>query len=135
MQGSNDFTIHHLKIENCEFFNDGYYGNKAGGYNIIHADLNKKPNSNILENVDIKNNTFYDVQIGNLITDANRNNIWASDVRWNIDVENNSFINFDTRSACAIFNAGRFNPDLQEELHLHHKRCSRRQPHALLYGL
>lgn len=104
VQGSNDFVIHHIKIENCEFFNDGYYGNKAGGYNIIHADLNKKPNSNILENVDIKNNTFYDVQIGNLITDANRNNIWGSNVRWNIDVENNSFINFDTRSACAIFN-------------------------------
>ena len=104
IQGSNDFNIHNLKMENCEFLNTGYYGNTGGGYNIIFADHNGKPKSNILENVVIRNNTWCNTPHGCIITDNNRNLVWDASVRWNITVENNTFVNHATRNAVAFFN-------------------------------
>lgn len=101
VQGSNDFTIHNIVMRDCEFYNCGYYQLNGGGYNWIHADLNKKPKSNILEHVVIDNNTFYDSPKGNLITDANRNNVWDASVKWNISITNNTFINFQTESGAS----------------------------------
>ena len=104
IQGSNDFNIHNLKMVGCEFLNTGYYDNGGKGYNIIFADHNGKPKSNILENVLIKDNTFCNTQHGSIITDNNRNLVWDGSVRWNIVVENNTFVNHATRSAVPFFN-------------------------------
>ena len=104
IQGSNDFNIHNLKMENCEFLNTGYYDNGGKGYNIIFADHNGKPKSNILENVTIRNNTWCNTPHGSIITDNNRNLVWDPSVRWNIIVENNTFVNHATRSAVPFFN-------------------------------
>lgn len=104
IQGSNDFNIHNLKMENCEFLNTGYYDNGGKGYNIIFADHNGKPKSNILENVTIRNNTWCNTPHGSIITDNNRNLMWDASVRWNIVVENNTFVNHCTRSAVPFFN-------------------------------
>jgi hypothetical protein len=101
IQGSNDFNIHNISMKNCEFYNSGYYSNSGSGYQIIFADHNGKPKSNILENVQIINNTFYDAPLGSLITDQNRNLSWDASVRWNINIENNSFINFQTMSGAS----------------------------------
>lgn len=101
VQGSNDFTIHNMVIKDCDFYNSGYYAQNGGGYNWIHADLNKKPKSNILENVLIENNTFYDSPKGCLITDAGRNVTWDGSIRWNIKVINNTFVNFQTESGAS----------------------------------
>lgn len=104
IQGSNDFNIHNIVMRNCEFFNDGYYANGGSGYQIIFADHNGKPKSNILEHVTIDNNTFYDSPMGSLITDNNRNLMWDESVRWNITITNNTFINFQTRGTSPIVN-------------------------------
>lgn len=104
IQGSNDFNIANIVMKDCEFFNDGYYANKGSGYQIIFADHNGKPKSNILKNVLIENNTFYDSPMGSLITDQNRNIMWDASVRWNISIVNNTFINFQTRGTSPIVN-------------------------------
>lgn len=104
IQGSNDFNIHNLVIKNCQFFNTGYYDQGGKGYNIIFADHNGKPKSNILENIVIDNNVFCNTPHGSIITDNNRNLVWDESVRWNITVTNNTFVNHATRSAVAFFN-------------------------------
>ena len=104
IQGSNDFNIHNLVMRNCEFYNTGFYDNGGKGYNIIFADHNGKPKSNILENVVIDNNTWVNTPHGSIITDNNRNLVWDESVRWNITVTNNTFVNHATRSAVPFFN-------------------------------
>ena len=104
IQGSNDFNIHNLKMVGCEFLNTGFYDNGGKGYNIIFADHNGKPKSNILENVLIENNTFCNTPHGSIITDNNRNLVWDQSVKWNIVVKNNTFVNHATRSAVPFFN-------------------------------
>lgn len=104
IQGSNDFNIHNIVMRNCEFLNTGYYDQGGKGYNIIFADHNGKPKSNILENVIIDNNTWVNTPHGSIITDQNRNLMWDESVRWNITVTNNTFINHATRSAIPFFN-------------------------------
>ena len=104
IQGSNDFNIHSLVMKNCEFLNTGYYDTGGKGYNIIFADHNGKPKSNILENVVIDNNTWVNTPHGSIITDNNRNLLWDESVRWNITVTNNTFVNHATRSAVPFFN-------------------------------
>ncbi len=110
VQGSNDFNIHKMVIKDCDFYNGGYFDNKGGGYNYIHADHNGKKKSNILENVIIDNNTFYDSPKGNLITDGNRNLQWDESVRWNISITNNTFINFQTESGASTLLNLRYMP-------------------------
>ena len=104
VQGSNDFNIRNLIMRNCEFYNTGFYDNGGKGYNIIFADHNGKPKSNILENVVIDNNTWVNTPHGSIITDNNRKLVWDESVRWNITVTNNTFINHATRSAVPFFN-------------------------------
>lgn len=104
IQGSNDFNIHSLVMKNCEFLNTGFYDNGGKGYNIIFADHNGKPKSNILENVVIDNNTWVNTPLGSIITDNNRNLLWDESVRWNITITNNTFVNHCTRSAVPFFN-------------------------------
>lgn len=104
IQGSNDFNIHNMKMIGCEFLNTGYYDNGGKGYNIIFADHNGKPKSNILENVLIEDNTFCNTPHGSIITDNNRNLVWDQSVKWNIVVKNNTFVNHATRSAVPFFN-------------------------------
>ncbi len=104
IQGSNDFNIHNLVMKNCQFYNTGFYDNGGKGYNIIFADHNGKPKSNILENVVIDNNVFCNTPHGSIITDNNRNLVWDESVRWNITVTNNTFVNHATRSAVPFFN-------------------------------
>ncbi len=110
IQGSNDFYIHNLKMIDCAHYNSGFYDNNGGGYSYIFADHNGKPKSNILENVEISGNVFYDSPKGSLITDNNRNLVWDSSVRWNISIHNNTFVNFMTRSTKAAWMNTRYIP-------------------------
>ena len=110
IQGSNDFYIHNLQMIDCCHYNSGFYDNNGGGYCYIFADHNGKPKSNILENVEISGNVFYDSPKGSLITDQNRNLNWDSSVRWNIDIHNNTFVNFQTRSTKSAWMNTRYIP-------------------------
>ncbi len=110
IQGSNDFYIHNLKMIDCVHYNSGYYDNNGGGYAYIFADHNGKPKSNILENVEISGNVFYDSPKGSLITDNNRNLTWDASVRWNVNIHNNTFVNFQTRSTKSAWMNTRYIP-------------------------
>ena len=109
IQGSNDFYIQHIKMIDCVHYNCGFFENKGGGYNYIHADHNGKPKSSILQDLEISGNVFYDSPKGCLVTDANRNLTWDESVKWNINVHHNTFVNFNTRQNTAIMNT-RYNP-------------------------
>lgn len=104
VQGANDFNVHNLKLNNCKFFNCGYYSTGGGDYCYIYNDCNGKPKSSLLENVEISNNVFYDCPKGPLVTDANRNVVWASDNIWHINIHHNTFVNWSTRSNQPIVN-------------------------------
>lgn len=110
IQGSNDFYIHNLKMIDCCHYNSGFYDTNGGGYCYIFADHNGKPKSNILENVEISGNVFYDSPKGSLLTDQNRNLDWDSSVRWNIDIHNNTFVNFQTMSTKSAWMNTRYIP-------------------------
>ena len=110
IQGTNDFYIHNLKMIDCCHYNSGFYDNNGGGYNYIHADHNGKPKSNILENVEISGNVFYDSPKGSLITDSNRNLKWDASVRWNLNIHHNTFVNFMTRSTKSAWMNTRYIP-------------------------
>lgn len=110
IQGTNDFYIHNLKMIDCCHYNSGFYDNNGGGYNYIHADHNGKPKSNILENVEISGNVFYDSPKGSLITDSNRNLQWDASVRWNLNIHHNTFVNFMTRSTKSAWMNTRYIP-------------------------
>lgn len=110
IQGSNDFYIHNLKMIDCCHYNSGYYDNNGGGYNYIFADHGNKPKSNILENVEISGNVFYDSPKGSLLTDNNKNNNWDPSVRWNVSIHNNTFVNFQTRSTKSAWMNTRYIP-------------------------
>ena len=99
IQGSNNFYIRKIKMIDCVHYNCGYYDAKGGGFNYFHADHNGKPKSNILQEVEISGNVFYDSPKGALLTDNNRNLQWDESVRWNIDIHHNTFVNFQTESS------------------------------------
>ena len=104
IQGSNDFYIQHLKLIDCDFYNDGYYSNNAGDYAYIFADHNGRPKSNILQDVEVAGCVFYNNPKRSIITDNNRNLTWDESVRWNIDVHHNTIVNFCTVAANVIMN-------------------------------
>lgn len=110
IQGSNDFYIHNMKMIDCCHYNSGYYDNNGGGYAYIFADHNGKPKSNILENVEISGNVFYDSPKGSMITDNNRNLTWDSSVRWNLNIHHNTFVNFQARSTKSAWMNTRYIP-------------------------
>ena len=106
VQGSNDFFVQEMKLIDCEFYNCGYYSNTAGDYAYIWSDLNGKPKCNILKNVEIAGNVFYNTPKRPLITDNNKNVAWDASVRWNIDVHHNTFVNFCTVATNPILYTG-----------------------------
>ncbi|MBQ7420108.1 MAG: hypothetical protein IJV17_05120 [Prevotella sp.] len=109
IQGSNDFNIHKIVMKDCVHYNCGFFANNGGGYCYIYADHNGKPKSSILEDLEISGCVFYDSPKGNLVTDANRNITWDSEIKWNVNVHHNTFVNFCTRANTAIINT-RYNP-------------------------
>lgn len=100
VQGSYDFNISNFIINNCVFYNMGPYASNGGSYNWIHFQLNARPKSNLLNNLRITNNVFYNTAHGTLVND-NGNvpaNGFDSSVRWNVDISHNTFVNFCTLS-------------------------------------
>lgn len=103
-QGSNDFFFKKIKLTNCVFYNGGYYQQNGGGFNYFHCDHGSKPKSNIIEDIEISGNVFYDSPHGALLTDNNKNNVWDESVRWKLDIHHNTFVNFCTRANQVIVN-------------------------------
>ena len=109
IQGSNDFYIQHIRLEDCDFYNCGYYAQTGGDYAYIFGDHNGKTKSNILQDVEVSGCVFYNNPKRSVVTDNNRNLMWDESVRWHISLHHNTFVNFCTVAANPILNT-RYNP-------------------------
>ena len=96
VQGSRIKTFENVIIEDCEFFNDGFYDNNGRGYAWFAGDGNSAK-SNIYKNTVVRNNTFYDSPRTAFFTDNDKNLAYTSP--FNITLENNTFVNFSTRTS------------------------------------
>lgn len=98
VQGGNRKNFEKFVVEDCLFYNCGYYDNNGRGYAWIAGD-GKHAKSNIYENMIFRNNTFYDSPRTCFFTDNGKNLAWGSNIHYNITLENNTFVNYSTRSS------------------------------------
>lgn len=98
VQGSKRKVFEKILIENCLFYNCGYYDNNGSGYAWIAGD-GKDPKSNIFRDITFRNNTFYDSPRVSIFTDNNKTLAWPASVRYKMTLENNTFVNYSTRSS------------------------------------
>ncbi len=109
VQGNKTKKFHKIVIDNCVFFNQGYYDNNGRGYSWIAGAANAgRPDENLYEDFQMTNNTFYDCPRHAFISDNNVDVPWNDNVHWNIRVENNTFINLSTRAGRPFINMRSF---------------------------
>ncbi|WP_302576105.1 hypothetical protein [uncultured Duncaniella sp.] len=103
-QGSKVKVFKKLRVNNCLFYNMGYYKNNAGGYAWFCGELSS-PKNNIFQDFIFTNNTIYDCPMSNFLTHGTNSGYdsWASDFHYKFTIENNTFINFCTRAANRFF--------------------------------
>lgn len=108
IQGPNRKYIEKIVVDNCLFYDMGFYDNNGNGYQYFSGDgTNDK--SNIFNNVTVKNCSFIDSPLSQFMNES-ANRAWPASTKWNITIENNTFLNFNTRaSGCKLFNM-RYNP-------------------------
>lgn len=99
-QGPNYKIWDHVLIEDCQFFNCGYYSNGAGGYPWI-AGSGNNAKTNLYKDFVVRNNTFYDSPFPAFFNETKQAN-WESGP-WKITFENNTLVNWNTRAAGNIF--------------------------------
>lgn len=97
VQGSKVKLFEKVLVEDCEFYNDGFYDNNGRGYAWVAGD-GASPKSNIFMNMIFQNNTFYDSPRTAFFTDNSKSLAWKSDIQYNITFNNNTIVNFSTRS-------------------------------------
>ena len=100
VQGTNRKNFEKFIVENCLFYNCGYYDNNGRGYAWIAGDGTPDTGkSNIYANMIFRNNTFYESHRTCFFTDNGKNLPWPSNIQYNITLENNTFVNYSTRSS------------------------------------
>lgn len=97
VQGSKVKLFEKVLVEDCEFYNDGFYDNNGRGYAWVAGD-GASPKSNIFMNMIFQNNTFYDSPRTAFFTDNGKSLAWKNDIQYNITFNNNTIVNFSTRS-------------------------------------
>ncbi len=99
VQGLNRKNFEKFIVEDCLFYNCGYYDNTGRGYAWIAGDGTPGTGkSNIYANMIFRRNTFYDSPRTCFFTDNGKDLPWPSNVQYNITLENNTFVNYSTRS-------------------------------------
>lgn len=96
-QGPNRKSFEKFVVEDCLFYNCGYYDNNGAGYAWIAGDATNV-RSNIFNEMIFRGNTFYDSPRTALFNCSNANLNWAANIAFNITLENNTFVNFSTRA-------------------------------------
>lgn len=97
VQGSKVKLFEKVLVEECQFYNDGFYDNNGRGYAWVAGD-GASPKSNIFMNMIFQNNTFYDSPRTAFFTDNSKSLAWKNDIQYNITFNNNTIVNFSTRS-------------------------------------
>lgn len=97
IQGNKSLLIDHLIVDNCLFYDCGYFDALGRGYGWFTSpgDVNK----NMYNDFQFTNNTIYDSPNQYFLTDNNKVLNWDADTKWNIKMENNTFVNFSTLSS------------------------------------
>lgn len=99
LQGSERKTFDKVTIDNCVFYNCGYYSSNGASYAMFAGD-GASAKSNPWMDFQFTNNTIYDSPWQNIfLLDNNKNLAYPESVKWNVRVENNTFINHNTRAA------------------------------------
>ena len=92
-------TIKEFTIDNCDFYNGGYYSTSGRRYNYFHANPEANPNINIWQKFTMKNCTLYDNPLGYMFNHNKQQSIdWPASVHYDITLENNTIVNFNTTS-------------------------------------
>lgn len=99
-----------ILIEDCLFYNQGYYDNNGRGYSWFAGDGNNAK-SNLYADFQMRRCTFYDSPRHALLSDNNKDLLWADDIHYNLTIENCTFINFSTRSSGRLLFEFRFLPN------------------------
>lgn len=109
IQGPNKKVFKKLIVDNCVFFNQGYYDDKGSGYSWF-AGAGNNVEDNLFNGLEFTNNTIYDSPRRSLIFDNGKDLAWGKDIHWNVRIENNTFINFSTRTKGRYFFDMKFVP-------------------------
>lgn len=99
-----------ILVEDCLFYNQGYYDNNGRGYSWFAGD-GKHVKSNLYNDFQMRRCTFYDSPRHALLSDNNKDLLWGSDIHFNITIENCTFINFSTRSSGRLLFEFRYMPN------------------------
>lgn len=100
VQGANRKNFEKFVVEDCLFYNCGYYDNNGRGFAWIAGDGTPSTGkSNIYQNMIFRNNTFYDSPRTCFFTDNGKDLNWPANIQYNITLENNTFVNYSTRSS------------------------------------
>jgi hypothetical protein len=107
VQANYGVRIKEFTIDNCDFYNGGYYNADGRRYNWFHANPEANNKINIWEKFTMNNCTIYDNPLGYMFNHNKQQTIeWGSDLHYNITLENNTFINLNT---CNVGNSMLFN--------------------------
>lgn len=98
VQGSKVKVFNKIVVDNCVFYNCGYYAANGSSYCMFAGD-GKSPKSNVFKDVRFTNNTMYDSPWGSLFNDNNKSLAWPESTKYSIRIENNTFINRNTRAS------------------------------------
>ncbi len=110
VQGPRYKIFKKILIEDCLFYNQGYYDNNGRGYSWFAGDGNNAK-SNLYNDFQMRRCTFYDSPRQALLSDNNKDLLWGDDIHFNIAIENCTFINFSTRSSGRMLFEFRFMPN------------------------
>ena len=104
VQGSYGYEIDNFTVENCDFYNGGYYSTSGRRYNYFHTHPDKSVRQNIFKNFVFRECTVFDNSLGRFFSHNNNpKEDWPADFRYNITVENNTFVNFGRSNGCHFF--------------------------------
>ncbi len=108
VQANYGVRIKEFTIDNCDFYNGGYYNASGRRYNWFHANPEANNKINIWEKFTMSNCTIFDNPLGYMFNHnkASESIDWPADIHYNITLENNTFVNFNT---CAVGNSHFFN--------------------------
>lgn len=104
VQGSYGYEIENFTVENCDFYNGGYYSTSGRRYNYFHTHPDKSVRQNIFKNFVFRECTVFDNSLGRFFSHNNNpKEDWPADFQYNITVENNTFVNFGRSNGCHFF--------------------------------
>lgn len=107
VQANYGVRIKEFTIDNCDFYNGGYYNADGRRYNWFHANPEANNKINIWEKFTMNNCTIYDNPLGYMFNHNKSDAVdWPYDLHYNITLTNNTFVNFNT---CKVGNSHFFN--------------------------